>query len=86
MRIAQIFDQQLLEMDRLEVVRQRDVTVMSVEVDCNEYLARRIHAKLYRTSDVVHVVLANANDEVIGEGEIPNPSAPSEFDPLTPQP
>jgi glycine cleavage system regulatory protein len=86
MRLAQIFDQQLLEIDRLEVIRERDVTAVRIEIDCDEYLARRIHAKLYRLSDVLHVVLANARDEVVGEGKLPNPNAPSEFDPLTPQP
>lgn len=86
MRLAQIFDQQLLEIDRLEVIRERDVTVIRIEIHSDEYLARRIHAKLYRLSDVVHVVLSNAQDQVVGEGELPNPSAPESFDPMTPQP
>lgn len=86
MRLAQVFDQQLLEIDRMEVVRQRDVTVFRIEVHCDEYLAHRIHAKLYRMADVVHVVLSNAHDEVVSEGDLPNPNAPERFDPLTPQP
>jgi hypothetical protein len=55
-------------------------------VVCDEYLAHRIHAKLYRLSDVVHVELSNAQDGIVGEGDIPNPNAPSQFDPMTPQP
>ena len=86
MRLAQIYDQQLLEIDRLHVIRERDVTAIRIEVTCDEYLARRIHAKLYRLSDVVHVELSNAQDGIVGEGDIPNPSAPSQFDPMTPQP
>jgi len=86
MRLAQIYDQQLLEIDRLNVVRERDVTAIRIEVDCDEYLAHRIHAKLYRLADVVHVELSNAQDGIVGEGDIPNPNAPSQFDPMTPQP
>lgn len=86
MRVAQIYDQQLLEIDRLNVVRERDVTAIRIEVTCDEYLAHRIHAKLYRVADVVHVELSNAKDGIVGEGDIPNPNAPSQFDPLTPQP
>jgi len=86
MRLAQIYDQQLLEIDRLSVVREHDVTAIRIEVACDEYLAHRIHAKLYRLSDVVHVELLNAENGIVSEGDIPNPNAPSQFDPLTPQP
>ncbi|MBS1821554.1 MAG: hypothetical protein JST61_06215 [Acidobacteria bacterium] len=86
MRLAQIYDQQLLEIDRLSVVRDRDVTAVRIEVRCDEYLAHRVHAKLYRLSDIVHVELSNAESGVISEGDIPNPNAPSQFDPMTPQP
>ncbi|MDE1177964.1 MAG: hypothetical protein PW789_15400 [Edaphobacter sp.] len=86
MRVAQIFDQQLVEIDRLEVVRGRGTTTLRVEIRCDEYLARRIHAKLYRMPDIQHAALANADDDVVSEGELPNPSAPESFDPLTPQP
>src|SRR2546430_13049292 len=86
MRLTQIYDQQLLEIDRLNVVRERDVTAIRIEVDCDEYLAHRIHAKLYRLSDVVHVELSNAQDGIVGERDIPNLNAPSQFDPMTPQP
>jgi hypothetical protein len=86
MRLAQIYDQQLLEIDCLHLVRESDATVLRVEVTCDEYLARRIHAKLYRLSDVLHVELSNAQDGIVGEGDIPNPNAPSRFDPMTPQP
>lgn len=86
MRIAQVFDQQLLEIDRLEVIRERDVTVLRAEVHCDEYLARRIHAKLYRMPDIMHVALSNEHDEIVGENEMPNPNPPETFDPMTPQP
>jgi hypothetical protein len=86
MRIAQIFDQQLLEIERLEVLRESNVTQMRVEVQCTEHLARRIHAKLYGTSDVIHAALANAEDDIVSEGELPQPSPPESFDPMTPQP
>ena len=65
MRLAQVFDQQLLEMDRLEVMRLQDATMMRVEVCCEEHVARRIHAKLYRLADVAHVLLSNEQRVVI---------------------
>ncbi len=49
-------------------------------------LPHRIHAKLYRLSDVAHVELSNAQDGVVSEGDVPSPNAPSQFDPLAPQP
>lgn len=86
MRLAQIYDQQMLEIDRMSIVRERDVTAVRIEVECDEYLAHRIHAKLYRLADIAHVELSNAHDGIVSEGDVPNPNAPSHFDPLTPQP
>gem|GEM_PF-2657682 len=86
MRLAQIYDQQMLEIDRMSVVREHDATAVRIEVQCDECLAHRIHAKLYRLSDVAHVELSNAQDGVVSEGDVPSPNAPSQFDPLAPQP
>jgi hypothetical protein len=86
MRLSQIYDQQLLEIDRMSVIRERDVTGVRIEVQCDEYLARRIHAKLYRLSDVAHVELSNAQEGIVSEGDVPSPNGPSQFDPLAPQP
>ncbi len=74
MRLAQVFDQQMIEIDRLEVKRLQDATMMRIEVCCEEHLARRIHAKLYRLADVAHVLLSNEQRVVVG-GAAPNPSA-----------
>lgn len=86
MRLAQIYDQQMLEIDRMNVVREHDAAAIRIEVQCDEYLARRIHAKLYRLSDIAHVELSNAQEGIVSEGEVPSPNAPSQFDPLAPQP
>ena len=72
MRIAQVFDQQMLEIDRLEAKRLQDATMMRIEVRCEEHVAHRIHAKLYRLADVAHVLLSNDRRVVIGGG-VPNP-------------
>ena len=72
MRLVQLFDQQLLEIDRLEVMRLHDATMVRIVVRCEEHVARRIHAKLYRLADVAHVLLSNDRRVVIGGG-VPNP-------------
>lgn len=86
MRVAQIFDQQLLEMDRFDLAREDAVTTIRISVECDESLARRIHAKLYRLADIVHVELSSGMPQSTGEGELRNPSSPSYLDPLGPQP
>lgn len=86
MRLAQVYDQHLLEIDRMSVIRERDATAVRIEVQCDPYLAHRIHAKLYRLTDIAHVELSNAQEGVVSEGDIPSPNAPSQFDPMTPQP
>ena len=78
MRIAQVFDQQMLEIDRLEVMRLHDATMVRIEVCCEEHVAHRIHAKLYRLVDVAHVLLSNDQRVVIGGG-VPNPAYAEEF-------
>lgn len=86
MRLAQIYDQQMLEIDRMSVVREQDAASIRIVVQCDEYLAHRIHAKLYRLSDIAHVELSNTPQGIVSEGDVPSPNAPSRFDPLTPQP
>ncbi len=58
MRIAQIFDQQLLT---LEELRWRTLPTRQVEitlwVDCEEHLAQRLQAKLFHLQDIVSVEL-----------------------------
>ena len=86
MRLAQIYDQQMLEIDHMSVVREHHAAAIRIKVQCDEYLARRIHAKLYRLSDIAHVELSNAQEGIVSEGDVPSPNAPSRFDPLEPQP
>lgn len=85
-RVAQIFDQQLLEVDQFHLVREDAVTTIRISVDCGEPIAHRIHAKLYRLADVVRVDLASETRQGAIEGELRNPSSPSYLDPLGPQP
>jgi hypothetical protein len=86
MRIAQVFDQQMLEVDRFELVRQDAVAVIRICVSCDESLARRIHAKLYRLTDLVQVELSDGAVQGTGEGELRSPNSPPYLDPLGPQP
>jgi hypothetical protein len=86
MRVAQIFDQQLLEVERFDLVREAAATTIRISVECDEPIARRIHAKLYRLTDLVHVELSNGRPQGAVEGELVSPSSPPYLDPLGPQP
>ncbi len=84
MRVAQIFDQQMLEAEQFHLTRQGDATSIHIVVECDAFLAHRIHAKLYRLTDIVH---ADLLDEALQNvaGEEPQGSSPYR-DPLAPQP
>jgi hypothetical protein len=86
MRVVQIFDQQLLEVDSFNLAREDAVTTIRIAVRCEEPLARRIHAKLYRLTDLVHIELSDGKTHGADEGELRNPSSPPYLDPLGPQP
>lgn len=86
MRVAQIFDQQLLEVEHFHLVREDAVTTIRISVDCGEPIAHRIHAKLYRLADVVRVDLTSEVPLGAIERELYKPSSPLYLDPLCPQP
>ncbi len=71
MRVAQIFDQQLLEVKHFHLVREDAVTTIRISVDCGEPIAHRIHAKLYRLTDVVRVDLASEDAAGRNRGRAP---------------
>ncbi len=58
MRVAQLFDQQLLTMSRLLFMDRGEEVEISVTVEAEEKLARRVQAKLYRLQDVRTVELS----------------------------
>jgi len=86
MRVAQIFDQQLLEVERFDLVRQDTVTTIRVVVECDGPIAHRVHAKLYRLVDIVQVDLSDGISHGAAEGELRQPDSPPYLDPLGPQP
>jgi hypothetical protein len=86
MRVAQIFDQQLLEPERFELIRQEAVTTIRICVSCDEPVARRVHAKLYRLADLVRVELSDGSHPASDEGDLRAPDSPPYLDPIGPQP
>ena len=58
MRVAQVFDQQLLRMTKLVLMDGDEVVEISVKVEAEEGLALRLQAKLYRLQDVRTVELS----------------------------
>ena len=87
MRVAQVFDQQLLEVERFELIRKDAATTIRISVECDESVARRIHAKLYRLADLVQIDLLDGTLQKAGsEGELVSPAPPPYLDPFGPQP
>lgn len=62
-RVAQVFDQQLLVMSSLCLTQSTDQAILSVTVESPESLAHRIEAKLYHLVDVRIVELRRAHQE-----------------------
>lgn len=63
MRIAQVFDQQLLSLRELRLSVVDGVTTVYIHVDATPDIAHRIKAKLYSHNDIheVHLVSENAS-------------------------
>ena len=57
MRVAQVFDQQMVPMRECRLVDAGDVLRILVIVDVEEELARRMHAKLYKQIDLQAIEL-----------------------------
>ncbi len=68
-RIAQVFEQQMVPLRAFHMVTVAGLHEIAVTVDLDAELARRIHAKLWKQVDVVHVELregAAAGGERVG--------------------
>lgn len=57
MRLAQVFDQQMVSMRRCEMLEAVDGIEISITVDISSELAERIQAKLYKQQDLLQVTL-----------------------------
>jgi hypothetical protein len=58
MRIAQVFDQQMVPMRQCLLLDSGQGLDISVTIDVEEELALRIHAKLYKQQDIEYIELA----------------------------
>jgi glycine cleavage system regulatory protein len=58
MRIAQVFDQQLLSMRELKLADVAGVVTVQINVEVSADLAQRIQAKLYSHTDIRKVELS----------------------------
>jgi hypothetical protein len=58
MRIAQVFDQQMVPMRQCLLLESGQGLDISITIDVEEELALRIHAKLYKQQDVENISLA----------------------------
>ena len=56
-RIAQVFEQQMMPLQRLVLEESGGTLEMKITVEAEEELARRVHAKLYKQLDVLHIEL-----------------------------
>ncbi len=56
-RVAQVFEQQMIAMQRLVLEEFQGKLAMNITVEVEEDLARRVHAKLYKQIDVLHIDL-----------------------------
>ncbi len=66
MRIAQVFDQQMVSMRRCLLEETGDVVEMAITVETEEALAVRIHAKLYKLLDLHQVDLVAGPSRIGG--------------------
>jgi acetolactate synthase regulatory subunit len=57
MRVAHVFDQQMLSMRRCVMEERSDVADLEITVDAEEELVRRVHAKLYKLLDLLEIEL-----------------------------
>jgi acetolactate synthase regulatory subunit len=57
MRVVQVFDQQLVAMRRCSMEEAGNLLELSITVDIEQGLAQRIHAKLYKQHDLLHIDL-----------------------------
>ena len=67
MRIAQMFDQQLLSLQHCEMRDAGGTLTVCITVEADEPLARRLHAKLYRLHDLQTIDL-DATAELTAAG------------------
>lgn len=86
MRVAQIFDQQMLEIERFDLTREGSIATIHISVECDEPVVRRVHAKLYRLADLAHVDLLDQARPAPVVGEPVALGSPLYLDPLGPQP
>jgi hypothetical protein len=56
-RVVQVFDQQLVSMCRCSLEEAGELLELVVTVDIEHDLAQRIHAKLYKQLDLLHIDL-----------------------------
>ena len=57
LRVAQVFEQQTIALQRLVLEEYGGALKIKVTVEAEEELARRVHAKLYKQLDMLHIEL-----------------------------
>ena len=66
-RIAQVFEQQMISMQRLVLEQSQGKLAMNITVEVEEGMARRVHAKLYKQIDVLDIRLMGEDANLMAE-------------------
>lgn len=66
MRVAQVFDQQMVAMRECRLIDTGIALEITVTIEAEEYLARRMHAKLYKQQDMEQIDLIAGRPSLVG--------------------